>query len=748
MAKGLIKSIGTDGKEVLSNILGSSSGAQLTYKETSTYADGTPMSDAKVDGDIYIKHDGKYYSKSYRNEDRKVLTVNSIEDLRTLPQRDIVLLRLGYYKMVETQGYYEPGDGGGFEYIVKYGAGADDGYLIIRTDNDSNMHFVPNIKDVTFPKLSGCKGDGTFDDGPRLNLFFEKSLELGNTVVINWVGGWYTTETIYIAGGNRTFISGNLFYIGNDQIEYMLIIDTPQSFHKRQIYVRGAASAAVNMTNYTWRLATNLVGLGRSGGVQFDGFLLHGARRWGIRVMPGGVGVSTVISSDLGLIRAENCGSVGLGESAVWNFSFDCTGTIRQGSQNSVNQTQWLYVDSIHEFLAVGDILVVDGDPVEIQAFNYDENYISVFPWLSNPDWDGGTIRSRHGGAVRIQSSDAASLRVGGINALRCGVAIHMQGLYGLVLNAIVAQICGVTVVQKGLCYGFNILNFHPETPEGNGIDFLKVDAYETRTTISGLSVLRWGDWKRLVAKNNLGRVEDPRNGAMHGVTVTDGYNGVFTAVNHVRSLSNKPDRDFYANSGNLNLTIRYDEDADRLFNMRTAKLFWAGSRTGTTNYTLTVGISSAQTGEYTIMGSDSWSLPAQRYDVIVEFYIKGKDWRVVWYTVPPVTQNELGTVVKIGEDSVVKTIETSAIIKSKSATLTTATDITAAGDAQTTIGNVTLTDAALGDIVNVNQMNIAGLHIKGVVTAANTIALSAINVTSSDITIPGGTIFKTIILK
>jgi len=68
----LIISVGSDGMEVLSNILDRYTGIPLTFKQVTKWADGTTMTDGDVDGIIYIKRDTKYYADSYFLSTRKI----------------------------------------------------------------------------------------------------------------------------------------------------------------------------------------------------------------------------------------------------------------------------------------------------------------------------------------------------------------------------------------------------------------------------------------------------------------------------------------------------------------------------------------------------------------------------------------------------------------------------------------------------------------------------------------------------
>ena len=111
MAQQIIRSIGSDGLEVLSNILDKETGKLIEFKEVSEYYDGTPMSDGKLDAEryLYIKNNGKYYLRVLDNPD-KFLEKDTMLDMRNISNTEILLLKMGYYKGVTLNGYYTKGD--------------------------------------------------------------------------------------------------------------------------------------------------------------------------------------------------------------------------------------------------------------------------------------------------------------------------------------------------------------------------------------------------------------------------------------------------------------------------------------------------------------------------------------------------------------------------------------------------------------------------------------------------------------
>lgn len=105
-------SVGSDGLEVISGIFDKDTGETVTFKEFQ----GTPPA---VDNYMILSYRGKNWVRAYDELDSRILEFESVDELSNISLTDYIRLHLGYYRKVETKGYYESGDGGGAEYSLK-----------------------------------------------------------------------------------------------------------------------------------------------------------------------------------------------------------------------------------------------------------------------------------------------------------------------------------------------------------------------------------------------------------------------------------------------------------------------------------------------------------------------------------------------------------------------------------------------------------------------------------------------------
>lgn len=158
MAQQIIRSIGSDGLEVLSNILDKDTGKLIEFKEVSEYYDGTPMSDGKLDAEryLYIKNNGKYYLRVLDNPD-KFLEKDTMLDMRNISNTEIHLLKMGYYKGITLNGYYAKGDTPNpIQYNISNTLEVDNGGSIIEA---AGLKFVHSFRGYVDVRYFGAKKD-------------------------------------------------------------------------------------------------------------------------------------------------------------------------------------------------------------------------------------------------------------------------------------------------------------------------------------------------------------------------------------------------------------------------------------------------------------------------------------------------------------------------------------------------------------------------------------------------------------
>lgn len=177
MAGRIIETIDSLGKTHLSNVLDVTNGHSLEYTEVSEYADGSPIDDAKTlsSSGVYRKYNDKYFIQSLDLEKSRTLTVSTVSSLRSISVKNLILIKIGYYDKVTTKGYYNEGDGGGSDYLIKNSTSStDDGFLIIKPNNGLGLEFTPIIQSEVNVKIGGVKADGVSDDWVSFSLILSK----------------------------------------------------------------------------------------------------------------------------------------------------------------------------------------------------------------------------------------------------------------------------------------------------------------------------------------------------------------------------------------------------------------------------------------------------------------------------------------------------------------------------------------------------------------------------------------------
>ena len=181
-----------DGQVVISNIRKARGtvpifGGNETYSATlvDSWWDGTPMDDAKADGDVYFKYigeeypeyTGRYFELNLPNDGELFLEKDTVDELRAMSNTEILLLQKGYYKGVTLNGYYKANDTpGAIQYYLSDTEEEDDGGSIFEVGGIKLEHeFVDSIN----PSYYGAYGDGIEDDFLAMFNTVKKAKDLG-----------------------------------------------------------------------------------------------------------------------------------------------------------------------------------------------------------------------------------------------------------------------------------------------------------------------------------------------------------------------------------------------------------------------------------------------------------------------------------------------------------------------------------------------------------------------------------------
>lgn len=153
------------------NLIDSPTGEVVTYEETAQWLDGSPMTDAKVDGNIYRKlpadEGSGYVKRVYANFGQLFLEKDTASQVRALTTGEIILLRMGRYRGVKLNGYYQKGDTPApIDYTLSDTVESDDGGSVFEVGDVKLEHeFVGEVN----PKYFGLKAfDKTVDNGAIL----------------------------------------------------------------------------------------------------------------------------------------------------------------------------------------------------------------------------------------------------------------------------------------------------------------------------------------------------------------------------------------------------------------------------------------------------------------------------------------------------------------------------------------------------------------------------------------------------
>lgn len=183
------------------NKIGKETGVDVNYKETTTWYDGTIMTDTKVDNVIYRKKGSKYYKKTI--DPNTLLKINTIADLRTTN---------GYYEGQEISliGYYMGGDKTPLIYkftIDNFTSLVDDGGSIIKSSKGTWIATNISQEWVDVEHFGVFPNKNTPGDILFCSNQIKKMVQLGLKMKFNR-GSYYLGSIEFTTNINNVYIKG------------------------------------------------------------------------------------------------------------------------------------------------------------------------------------------------------------------------------------------------------------------------------------------------------------------------------------------------------------------------------------------------------------------------------------------------------------------------------------------------------------------------------------------------------------
>lgn len=157
-----IRSVYKDGAIVVSNVKSKIDNSITSYSVVSTWYDGSAMDDSKVDQwGVYskFKATGEYLRENISDWGLVFLEVDTVEDLRSLDERNQFLIQCGRYKGVRLGGYYIKGDTpASIDYFISNTTDIDDNGSIFQLGDIKLEHVFTKVVNVAYYGV-GLKAD-------------------------------------------------------------------------------------------------------------------------------------------------------------------------------------------------------------------------------------------------------------------------------------------------------------------------------------------------------------------------------------------------------------------------------------------------------------------------------------------------------------------------------------------------------------------------------------------------------------
>lgn len=200
-----------DGK-TLSNILIKDTNEYGTYNVVTTWYDGTPMLDSKLDSDlVYVKYEGKYLRQNLK--EGQILQKDTVAQMRSLSSLEILLLKMGVYKHVQLNGYYTKGDTPApIDYYLSTTTDSDDGGSVFEVGSIKLEHKFINRVDIKYYGASSTNVDNILNIQKCLDYVDGKGLEV---IIPDSGGDFLVSGTLYVGSKTTMTWLGSFIKLSN-----------------------------------------------------------------------------------------------------------------------------------------------------------------------------------------------------------------------------------------------------------------------------------------------------------------------------------------------------------------------------------------------------------------------------------------------------------------------------------------------------------------------------------------------------
>lgn len=352
--------------------------------------------------------------------------------------------------VVQSTGYDTLGRG---EAQYVFDAAVDAAYVTanprtsFRTANGRGFRLA--VRTVT-PFHFGAVGDGATDDLAALQAFNDWFFAAARKEYADWTGTFALAGSLHIGpavkSANRWNVGGRpIFTMTAATFECIRLLLSGQVF-KGAIKVIG--TGGVTYASRTCGVGFCLEDCDR---LKIDG--LHAENFWfaGVTYLPS----ANSNGAEIGIIKATNCGSghnySGAGNGLTGNWS----AAVNTGSSGSTGQKTTITVDAlpstdITTYQAIGAQQLhvrIGGYLYYVSAIDRVANTIQIYPWIDPALGASGTFEWVFGGAHFPVGSNANVVRVGLLDAIRCGKGAAEAALYCSRYGSTILNQCGVHVM-------------------------------------------------------------------------------------------------------------------------------------------------------------------------------------------------------------------------------------------------------------------------------------------------------------
>jgi hypothetical protein len=329
-------------------------------------------------------------------------------------------------------------------------------YVAPTSDATGSSGAWVRVDHILTPFMAGCVGDGTTDDGAKLQAFNDFFFASIRSQRADFTGNFATNQTIYIGPSSATSNNGPRYNVGGS-LYIVAKSSLAEICHVRHLettkWTGGIQVTGTGGTAYSTRTCGIGIHVEDCAVARFDFLKSYFTQFHGVFIPTDGESNDNL---SIGTLRCFYAGSAQSVEALTANWSAasntpvgSWSGSFGQRTVMTVDALPPTVMDAYVDWANPQAIVEIGGEPYTIMGIDRGTNQLTIFPCLDSTllTAGSGTLQYIFGATYSCIGGDAGVISIDQVHSVVCGIGLGEASLYGSHIGSATIESAGVNVL-------------------------------------------------------------------------------------------------------------------------------------------------------------------------------------------------------------------------------------------------------------------------------------------------------------